>query len=64
VKIRIFDLQGRVVKSLLEAEKQPGKYSVSWSGDNDAGQSVAPGIYFFRLETPSRTANRKLIKMR
>jgi hypothetical protein len=64
VKIRIFDLQGRVVKNLLQETKDPGRYSAFWAGDNDAGQSVAPGIYFYRLETQSRTDTKKLVKMR
>jgi hypothetical protein len=64
VQVRVFDLQGRVVKTLLDENKDPGQYTVFWTGDNDAGQSVAPGIYFYRLDTRSRTANKKLIKMR
>jgi sugar lactone lactonase YvrE len=64
VEIRIFDLQGRVVKSLMDEEQKAGRYSIFWWGDNDMGQRVAPGIYFYRLETRERTATQKLIKIR
>jgi flagellar hook assembly protein FlgD len=59
----VYDLQGRRVRTLAEEDKPAGRYSVPWAGQNDAGQAVAPGIYFYRLHTPQHTATQKLLKV-
>ena len=63
VKVQIFDIQGRVVRSLLDAVQPVGRYSLFWPGDNDKGQKVVPGVYFYRIQTPANTATQKLIKV-
>jgi hypothetical protein len=37
---------------------------VRWGGEDQSGRTVAPGIYFYRLETPTRILVRKLQRMR
>jgi DNA-binding beta-propeller fold protein YncE len=63
VKVQVFDLQGRLVRSLVNREEDPGRYSIFWHGNNTAGQTVAPGIYFYRIETPENAATQKLLKI-
>jgi hypothetical protein len=63
VTLEVFDLQGRLVRSLLDGDYEPGRYSAVWQGRNQADQPVAPGIYFYRLRTPEKTAVQKVIKM-
>jgi hypothetical protein len=41
----------------------PGTYSLSWDGRDDAGRRVAPGVYFWRLESESTILTRKAIKI-
>ena len=45
VKIRIYDLAGREVKTLVNELKSAGRYSVSFNGGN-----LASGVYFYRIE--------------
>jgi hypothetical protein len=61
VNLKIYDVHGRVVKTLTEAEWQAGCHSVAWRGDSDAGQAPGPGVYFVRIEAGSFTAKRKLL---
>ncbi|MFQ5584017.1 MAG: FG-GAP-like repeat-containing protein, partial [Calditrichia bacterium] len=49
VELKIYDLLGREVKTLVNEQKSPGTYTVQWDGTNDAGQSVASGVYLYRL---------------
>jgi hypothetical protein len=49
VHLRIFNIVGQVVRTLV-AERQPaGRYQVRWSGTDDRGASVSSGIYFYEL---------------
>jgi hypothetical protein len=63
VSLEVFDLQGRLVRSLLNDELDPGRYSKVWEGRNQASQPVAPGIYFYRLRTEDQIATQKVIKV-
>ncbi len=49
VTIRIYDVTGRVTRTLVDAYRAPGYYSEAWDLTNDRGQTVAPGIYFCRM---------------
>ncbi len=52
--IKIYDVNGRLVRTLLEASKlEAGPQSVAWDGRNGAGQPVVSGVYFVRLQAAS-----------
>jgi hypothetical protein len=50
VSLRIFDLAGRVVRTLVDREVRPGEYRIAWDGSTDAGLRAATGVYFVRME--------------
>lgn len=60
VNLTVYDVSGRVVRTLLDQDHPPGRFSVQWEGRDNYGHSVAAGVYFTRLTTPRE---RKTIKM-
>ncbi len=52
ITLRIYDLSGRLVKTLVNKEQIAGYYKIKWDGKNNAGKKVATGIYFYRMEVP------------
>ncbi len=50
VTLRVYDLQGRLVRVLYSCMRGAGSYSVSWNGTDLNGAPVAAGIYIFRLD--------------
>jgi len=52
VEVRVFDIAGRAVRTLLDAEVPSGRQTVVWDGMDDGGAAVANGVYFYRIETP------------
>lgn len=64
VILRIFNVMGRQVKTLIDEEKDAGYHHIIWDGTNQEERPVASGIYFYRLETASFTKVRKLILLR
>jgi hypothetical protein len=50
VKLRVYDVLGRLVKTLMRGEMNPGSHDVVWGGTDDAGRIVAGGIYFVMLQ--------------
>jgi hypothetical protein len=57
--LSIFDMRGRRVALLLDAELPPGRYQVTWDGKNSQGEEVSSGIYFYRIDSGSFTSTRK-----
>jgi hypothetical protein len=53
VSLEIFDLSGRLVRTLQYAELPEGRHLITWDGRNSAGENVASGIYFARMTSGS-----------
>ena len=55
------DALGQRVRTLLDEARRPGFYSAVWHGQDDAGRSVASGIYFYRMTAGRFTDTQKLL---
>ena len=63
VRLQVFDIAGRRVSVLVDEALPAGSYSIPWSGKNHAGQDLAPGIYFYRLERAGTSETLKAIRI-
>jgi hypothetical protein len=50
VSLKVFDAQGRLVRTLMDQACPAGRHSAVWAGDDDDGRPVGSGIYFVRME--------------
>jgi hypothetical protein len=62
-RLAIYDVQGRLVRSLIDGWRQAGGDAVVWDGRNDQGKPVSSGIYFYRLDAEGQSNVRKLMKL-
>ncbi|MCB1183807.1 S8 family serine peptidase, partial [bacterium] len=60
VGVHIFDLQGRLVRTLLDERRDAGPQAVVWDGRDDAGRAVASGSYLARLTAPDAVRRQKM----
>lgn len=51
VRLLVFDLAGRQVRSIMESKLAPGAYSVHWDRTDGQGLKLGPGVYFLTLDT-------------
>jgi len=61
VKLDIYSIDGRLVKTLLNIQLDAGYHETLWDGRNGRGEMVASGAYFYKLVTESFTDVRKMI---
>ena len=61
IRLEIFDLLGRKVRTLASGHYAPGTYSMQWNATDDAGLPVASGIYVYRLSSPSTNVTKKMV---
>jgi hypothetical protein len=59
--LNIYDISGRLVRSLVANVGGPISQSLHWDLDDNAGRRVAAGIYFARLETGNTTITRQVV---
>ncbi|MBD3162892.1 MAG: T9SS type A sorting domain-containing protein, partial [Candidatus Eisenbacteria bacterium] len=63
VRLVLYDVQGRAVRTLVDGERSAGAHSILWDGRDGRGGRVSSGIYFTRLEANGKTEVRKLIRL-
>ncbi len=61
VRLDIYDVQGRWVRSLIDRVEPAGIREVMWEGNDNAGRPVSSGIYFVRLAGEGQVATRKIV---
>ncbi|OGU74222.1 MAG: hypothetical protein A2V93_07965 [Ignavibacteria bacterium RBG_16_34_14] len=64
VKIKVYDLLGREIKTLVDEYETIGKYSVYWDGKDNQNIDVSSGVYFYRLESSDKIITRKMMLLR
>ncbi len=62
--LRVYDLAGRVARTLLDVEMEPGPHAAVWDGRDDTGRPVPSGVYFYRVQSGSHgfTGRMALVK--
>ncbi len=64
VRLEIFDVQGRRIRTLADRQMEGGRHTFHWNGMNDAGSNVSSGVYLYRLVCGKKVLTRKLVMMR
>jgi hypothetical protein len=64
VRLSIFDVNGRLVRTLADATVPAGFRSFVWHGRDDKGNRVGSGVYFYRLEAAGETITRKMVLLK
>ena len=61
VTIRVVDIRGKAVRTLLDGHKEPGHHTISWDGRDDRGMRLSSGIYFVQIRAEGFVRQRKML---
>ncbi len=64
VDLAVFDVRGRRVATIAAGVMEPGRYELIWDGTDEAGKSVASGVYFSRLAYEGQSLTQKMIMLK
>ena len=64
VELRVFDLSGRLITTLVNEELPAGRHSITWNGSAQSGRTCDAGVYFYKLDTASNSATRRMVLVR
>jgi hypothetical protein len=64
VTLRIYNVLGQVVTTLVDEPKPAGEYAISWNGKNGQNEDVASGVYFYRIKAGDYESVRRMTLLR
>ena len=64
VTLTVYDLSGRLVRTLIDEDRAAGEHSVVWFGRDDRGNELASGVYFYRVRIGGYSAERKMLLLK
>ncbi len=64
VELAIYDLEGKLVRTLVDRPENSGTYNELWNGRDDAGRDVPAGVYCYRLETDTFMQAKKMVLLK
>jgi flagellar hook assembly protein FlgD len=64
IRLAIYDVRGRLVRTLAQGSYSPGLHSVPWEPRADDGSMLSQGIYFARLDVDGRRFTRRFVVVR
>lgn len=64
VVIEVFNIRGQTVRTLVDRDMPAGSHTVVWDGKNQAKQSVATGVYFYRMRIGERVLTKKMLLLK
>ena len=62
--ISIYDVSGRLVRTLVDGPRSAGLYKETWDGRDSNGHAVASGVYFYRLRAGTFSETKKMVLTR
>jgi len=62
--LAVYDVSGRLVRSVFNGVATPGEHSAKWDGRDDFGSNVSPGVYFIKLATPQQSIEKKMVRVK
>jgi hypothetical protein len=64
VTLRVYDVSGRLVRTLINKKLGSKRYSEEWDGRDASGRKVPSGAYYIRLESNNKTLSRKAVLLK
>jgi len=61
VLLQVFNVAGKVVRTLVDGPQPAGKWNVAWDGKDEDAHPVSNGVYFYRLKTGSKTIEKRMV---
>ena len=64
VKLRIYDVAGRLVRTLVSEHQVADEHTVTWNGRDDHNQQVASGVYLYRMRAGDFEETKRMVLLK
>jgi hypothetical protein len=63
-RLYIYNVNGARVRTLVDGEIEAGAHSVAWNGTDNRGETVASGVYYYRLDAGGQSATKQMVLLK
>lgn len=64
VRLSVYDMSGKLVKMLVDEDKEAGYHSVKWNGNDESGNAVGSGVYIYRIEAGEYNQTKRCVMLK
>ncbi|MCD6360013.1 MAG: T9SS type A sorting domain-containing protein [Armatimonadetes bacterium] len=64
VRLCVYNIRGKLVKTLVNNVREPGSYSVYWDGTDESARMLASGVYIYRIMAGEFAQTRKMVLLK
>lgn len=64
VSVKVYNTQGQLIRTLVDAHASQGSHSVVWDGLNEKGEHVSSGMYFYKVTSANETVTERMMLMK
>ena len=64
VSVKVYNTQGRLIRTLVNSEATEGTHQVTWNGLNDQGETVSSGLYFYKVVSNGEVLTERMTLMK
>ncbi|MDQ7799627.1 MAG: FlgD immunoglobulin-like domain containing protein, partial [Candidatus Edwardsbacteria bacterium] len=64
VSLKIYNVTGQLVKTLINKDQPAGGYTINWDRKDNNSMSVSAGVYIYHLSTDDKSQSRKMIVLK
>ena len=64
VNITIYDIMGRIVRTLINNQQNAGFKSIQWNATNNVGTSLSAGLYLYKIQADNFAQTRKMVLLK
>lgn len=64
VRVRIYDINGQLVKELLNETQPEGEHRIMWNGTNEKNMSVVSGVYIYTVSNNEQIVSKQMILLK
>ena len=64
VKVIVYDIMGRQIKTMVNGEQSAGIHTISWNGENNFGEKVSSGTYIYRISAGNNVQVKKMVLLK
>jgi hypothetical protein len=62
--LKVFDVLGNEIATLVDEYEPAGRYEVEFSGHSDKGQNLSSGVYFYQLKSGEYISTKKMLLLK
>lgn|GEM_PF-4659388 len=60
-RLVVYDVTGRLIRTLISGKLEPGRYSIAWDGKGENARDAMSGVYFYRLSVADKQTTKKML---